>query len=251
MIDLAFLKHGTHHAYKTSPESGSLADLPISVRRDIQMKMNKIAFAVIAAFLAPAALAVPISGLINTGVGAANNAQDLNYALTVTNGTTVAGAHGYAADQVDFPDGGPWIGGNTGVSKWLTPFQDETQSFDPVKNGVYVWTLTFDLTGFDTSVGYLQGRWAADNFGSVWLNGEQIGVSAGFANWAGFYANNLLFNSGINTLQFVVTNTAQNGGNPTGLRVEFTGSEVPEPESYALLLGSLGVLGAISRRRAK
>lgn len=215
------------------------------------MKMNKIAFAVAAALLAPAAFAVPINGLINTGVGVANNAQDTNYALTVTNGTTVAGAFGYAADQVDFPDGGPWIGGNTGVSKWLTPFQNEAQTLDPVKNGVYVWTLTFDLTGYDTSVGFIQGRWAADNFGSVWLNGEQIGVSAGFDTWSGFYASNYLFNSGVNTLEFKVTNLALASGNPTGVRVEFTGSEVPEPESYALLLGSLGVLGAIARRRAK
>ena len=86
--------------------------------------------------------------------------------------------HGDAADRASVPDGGPWIGGNTRVSKWLTPFQDESQSLDPVTNGVYVWTLVFDLTGFDTSVGFIQGRWAADNFGSVWLNGEQIGVSA-------------------------------------------------------------------------
>ena len=53
---------------------------------------------------------------------------------------------------------------------------------------------------------------------------------------------------------FVVTNVAQNGGNPTGLRVEFTASNVtpvPEPETYAMLLAGLGLMGVISRRRAK
>lgn len=213
------------------------------------MKISKIVIAAFAAVMAPIALAVPISGLVNTGAGVADNALDTNYALTVTNGTTVAGAHGYAADQVDFPDGGPWVGGNSGVSKWITPFQDEAQSLDPVKNGVYVWTLVFDLTGYDTSVGFIQGRWAADNFGSVWLNGEQIGVSAGYSNWSSFYASNLLFNSGMNTMQFIVTNLAQASGNPTGLRVEFQASDVPEPGSIALMLGGLGLLAGFSRRR--
>ena len=214
------------------------------------MKMSKIAAALIATVIAPLAMAVPITGLVNTGAGVADNAQDTNYALTVTNGNTVAGTYGYAADQVGFPDASPWIGSN-GTSKWLTPFQDEAQTLDPVQNGVYVWTLTFDLSGYDTSVGFIQGRWAADNFGSVWLNGEQIGVSSGFGSWSSFYASHYLFNSGLNTLEFKVTNLAQNGGNPTGVRVEFTGSEVPEPAGYALMLGGLGLLGAMSRRRAK
>lgn len=213
------------------------------------MKTNKIAAALIATVIAPLAMAVPISGLVNTGAGVADNAQDTNYALTVTNGTTVAGPYGYAADQVGFPDAGPWVGGDTSVSKWISPFADEARSLDPTKNGVYVWTLTFDLTGYDTSVGFIQGRWAADNFGSVWLNGEQIGVSAGYGSWSGFFASHYLFNSGLNTLEFKVTNLALSSGNPTGVRVEFTASDVPEPESYALLLGSLGVLGAVAARR--
>ena len=214
------------------------------------MKISKIVFAALATVVAPLALAVPISGLVNTGAGVADHAQDTNYALAVTNGSTVAGTHGYAADQVDFPDGGPWISGGSSASKWLTPFQNEGQSLDPVKNGVYVWTLVFDLSGYDTSVGFIQGRWAADNFGSVWLNGEQIGVSAGYDNWSSFYASNLLFNSGVNTLQFIVTNLAQASGNPTGVRVEFLASEVPEPGSIALMLGGLGLLAGFSRRRA-
>jgi hypothetical protein len=218
----------------------------------MQIKHIALAIATTASLsMAPAALAVPIAGLINTGASTSNNAQDLNYTLTVTNGSTVAGSYGYAADQVDFPDAGPWVGGNNGISKWLTPFANEALSLDPVLNGVYKWSLTFDLTGYDTSVGFINGRWAADNFGSVWLNGQQIGVSAGYNNWSNFAASNLLFNSGLNTLEFIVTNEAQASGNPTGVRVEFTSSEVPEPGSLALLLGGLGLLGIATRRRQR
>ena len=214
------------------------------------MNISKVAAALIATVIAPIAMAVPITGLVNTGAGVADNAQDTNYFLTVTHGNTVAGTHGFAADQVGWPDASPWIGSN-GTSKWLTPFQDEARTLDPTQNGVYIWTLTFDLSGYDTSVGFINGRWAADNFGSVWLNGEQIGVSSGFDSWSSFYASHYLFNSGLNTLEFKVTNLALGSGNPTGVRVEFTASEVPEPESYALLLGGLGLLGVISRRRTK
>ena len=89
------------------------------------MKMSKIAAALISTVIAPLAMAVPITGLVNTGAGVADNAQDTNYALTVTNGNTVAGTYGFAADQVGWPDASPWIGSN-GTSKWLTPFQNRS-----------------------------------------------------------------------------------------------------------------------------
>jgi hypothetical protein len=73
--------------------------------------------------------------------------------------------------------------------------------------------------------------------------------SDGYYAWDTFSADTDDFVAGANVLTFVVTNFGQSSGNPTGLRVEFLSSAVPEPESYALLLGSLGILGAISRRR--
>ena len=107
------------------------------------MKTNRIALALIAAVLAPAALAAPISGLVNTGAGVADNALDTRYELSITGGSTIAGAYGYAADQVGWPDASPWIGSN-GISKWLTPVEEEGTSLDHASNGEYTWTLKFD-----------------------------------------------------------------------------------------------------------
>ena len=217
------------------------------------MKLKQLVLAVTAALAAPAVLALPIAGLVNTGAGLPDNSQDSNYVLTVTQGSTVLSSNqGYVADQAGWPDASPWIGAN-GLSKWLTPFEDESTTLDAQVDGIYKWTLSFDLTGADLSATSFSGRWAADNIGTVLLNGINIGSSLGFSSWSGFSAASG-FIAGINTLEFLVTNQAQSSGNPTGLRVEFlqtSTSSVPEPESYALLLASLGVLGAVSRRRAK
>jgi hypothetical protein len=182
--------------------------------------------------------------LVNTGT-VTSGSIDTNYAL---NGT----GFGYVSSNGTFPLAGDWMA-NTTVSKWITPSLNQGDSFDATSNGTYSWKLNFDLTGFNASTASFSGQFAADNSAIVKLNGVQLGTSGGFRNFSAFSAASG-FNSGANTLEFVVTNLAQNGGNPTGLRVEFTASNVtavPEPETYAMLLAGLGLMGAISRRRAK
>ena len=215
------------------------------------MRVKRIALALAAIALAPTAFADSISGLKNTGAGFAVDAQDTNYALSVIAGSTTGlGAYGYVADNLSWPDGGPWVGSGS-ASKWLTPTVNENQNFDPSSPGSYSWTLSFDLTGFSQSTASFSARWATDNSGVVKLNGTQIGTSSTFSSWSSFAANSG-FNSGANTLEFVVTNLAAASGNPTGLRVEFLSSTVaavPEPETYAMLLAGLGLMGTIARRR--
>lgn len=195
------------------------------------------------------AQAASINGLVNTGTGASGT-QDMNYALSVTQGSTVLpNTNGYVAFDSMFPLG-PWMA-NSSASKWLTPTASQGQSFDPSVDGVYRYTLNFDLTGYNASSASFLGRFAADNSATVTLNGNQIGSAGGFTSWSNFGAGTG-FAAGVNTLTFDVLNWKQNGGNPTGLRVEFTESNisaVPEPETYGMLLAGLGLMAFVARRR--
>lgn len=206
--------------------------------------MKKFAIAVVLAASAfVSAHAASITGLVNTGTFASGSI-DTNYAL---NGT----GSGYVTQDNIWPVGA-WIA-NTTTSKWITPLENQGASLDPVVDGTYTWSLSFNLAGFDATTASFSGKFAADNSAVVKLNGVLIGSANSFASYSNFSAASG-FNSGLNTLDFVVTNIAQNSGNPTGLRVEFTASNVtavPEPETYAMLLAGLGLMGAISRRRAK
>jgi hypothetical protein len=206
--------------------------------------MKKIVIAaVLAASSFLSAHAASITGLVNTGTFA-SGAQDTHYSL---NGT----GYGYVSNDTDWPIN-PWIA-NTSTSKWITPTASQGESLDPTTNGTYSWTLSFDLTGYNASTASFTGQFAADNGATVKLNGSVIGTSDSFTSYSSFAALSG-FKAGVNTLEFVVTNYAQGSGNPTGLRVEFLQSNVaavPEPETYAMLLAGLGLMGGIARRRAR
>lgn len=204
--------------------------------------MKKFVYAAVLALSSMvAAHADTITGLVNTGTGASGT-QDANYLL---NGTS----NGYVTQNNVWPIG-PWLA-NTSTSKWITPTANQAESFDATANGTYTWTLSFDLTGYDASTAKFTGKFAADNSAVVQLNGITIGTSNGFGSFSEFAATSG-FNPYKNIISFIVTNTAQNGGNPTGLRAEFLTSSVtavPEPETYAMLLAGLGLMGAVARRR--
>ncbi|HEX5344229.1 MAG TPA: PEPxxWA-CTERM sorting domain-containing protein [Duganella sp.] len=201
---------------------------------------------IVAAMLATAvatAHAATITGLKNTGLGA-SGAIDSNYSLSSAVSTTPVITY-----DSQWPIG-PWIA-NDSTSKWITPTSSQGESFDPWSNGTYTYTLTFDLSGYNAATAMFSGRLAADNSVQVKLNNSVIGSATGFTGWTSFGASSG-FVSGVNTLDFVVSNWAQNGGNPTGLRVEFGASSiaaVPEPATYAMLLGGLVMVGAVVRRR--
>ncbi len=211
---------------------------------------------IIAAALAIAAIssahAVTIGGLKNTGIGASGT-LDSNYKLTAASSdTTITATNPTITFDNQWPIS-PWItNASSNDSKWITPTGTQSQSFDAASAGTYTYTLSFDLTGYNASSAAFTGRLAADNSVVVLLNNHTITSASGFTDWTSFSANSN-FVAGVNKLDFVVTNWAQNGGNPSGLRVEFASSSVaaavPEPETYAMLLSGMALMGFVARRR--
>lgn len=209
-------------------------------------------FALVSAGASAAAELAWIEGLYNTGEVFFAGEQDTNYSFTALSGTaTGTGGYGIVSEGVGFPF--PTWAANSAASSWLTPSANAGQSYDPSSNGLYKWSISFDLSGKDLSSASFIGRWWADNQGYVQLNGVTISSGVNLSTPTSFSAS-AGFVAGMNTLDFYVTNYAQNGGNPTGVRVEFLDSyavaaAVPEPESWALLVAGIAVVGAIARRR--
>ena len=155
---------------------------------------------------------VPFPGIYNTGVDAGravltDGAVDPHYKLIV-NADNPASTDAFAQSTIPSP---PWIPASI-KSRWIGPYLEATAAV-----GNYTYQLPLDLTGYDPATAFLAGSWAADDSGSLFLNGADTGFrSASFSTFSTFMLTNG-FVSGTNTLEFRVVN---GGDNPTGLRVE-------------------------------
>lgn len=130
----------------------------------------------------------------------------------------------------------PWLGDNSS-SRWIGPDNDAQLDGDV---GGFVYRTTCDLTGLSAASALINGV----GLGYTTSGGQFVAGFAAFQVTSGFVA-------GINTLDFVVNN----GGGPTGLRVEMTGNAdlqqaVPEPGSLALVGLAIAGLGVARRRKA-
>lgn len=210
-----------------------------------------------------------IPTLFNTGVNslgkplADGTVGDSHYTLVAVPTSTTSDIRvrtsvgGYPINGIP----GFWLGDDT-ASAWVGPNNDS--SVTGPQFGTWVYQTAFDLTGFDLATTSIAGRWAADDYGSIALNGNATGFAiassypgttiAGYNTWFDFTINSG-FVSGINTLEFTVINS---GGGPTGLRVEFEqnglppfppdGQVVPEPSTLKMSMILFGMFGVVWMR---
>jgi hypothetical protein len=202
--------------------------------------------------MAGSAQASIISSLFNTGVDGAgtplfNNDPEIHY--TLISGPDGATPLRVATSANGFPIP-PWLGDDS-LSAWIGPASDGSLDGSV---GNYDYQTTFDLTGFDPLSASITGQWSMDNTGvDILINGVSIGpASSDFESWTAFSINSN-FVAGINTLDFVINN----GGGPTGLRVEMSGNAdplptdgVPEPATLVMLGAGLSILGVLRHRKA-
>ncbi|MBC8141445.1 MAG: hypothetical protein H7Y38_08395 [Armatimonadetes bacterium] len=202
----------------------------------------------------PVANAAPLS-LFNTGSTVAQGATDPNWTLGTNAGSY--GASLMTASNGTYPLITNWLQ-NDATSKWLVP--NGTQNNHAA--GDYDFLTSFDLTGFDPASASVTFRFAVDNsMNGVFLNSTSLTIPSGIgftAFSAPVTVNNTtnpgVFTGGVNTLRFSVNNAPGASENPTGLRVEISGTAnvaavVPESGAGLLALLALPLLGAVAVRR--
>lgn len=183
--------------------------------------------------------------IFNTGQGSDGLALpvgvlDPHYAL-------VSAPAGVPLTAITTSPNGLWTG-NTPTADWISPGSSGGDSW-PVGN--YDYQTTFDLAGFDPLTAQLSGMWTSDNDACIFLNGVSTGVCTGFTDFGELHAFSITsgFRAGINTLDFMV----DNGGGPTGLIVEISGTAsggtTPEPSSLLLTGSGLLTLVGVFRRK--
>ena len=194
-----------------------------------------------ALFAAGASAAAPIAGLYNTGVN--NSGVQLAEGAVDPHYTVNGGGAAYVYTNAAYI--------TTADAKFIALQADGLRPADQDTN---TFSLSFDLSGYNASTASISGLFGADNAGTVYLNGVQIATQTDAEIYPNFqsltsFSANTGFLSGVNTLSFKVHDYNQ----PTAFVVSaLTGSALaaaPEPGTWVLMLGGVGILGAALRLR--
>jgi hypothetical protein len=95
-----------------------------------------------------------------------------------------------------------------------------------------------------------EGNW-------TWRNGPENGQAFTFTNWNAGEPNNCCGGENYLHTNFAVFAGWNDHGGPAfpnqsnGYVIEYSANVVPEPETYALMLAGLGLMGLLARRRSK
>lgn len=172
--------------------------------------------------------AVKVPGVVGTGVDDAERAlpagrPDPHYSLIKHPDDPRLGTAAFIVDDTRGPIAkGDWAL-NDLKSKWIGPLVDPDASYP---EGEYRYVLEFDLSGFDPATAEIRGRWMADDQGvAILLNDIATGEAyEGYDEFSGEFVIKTGFLPDKNRLVFIVANRKAEGVNPSGLRVELSGS---------------------------
>jgi hypothetical protein len=159
------------------------------------------------------------TGLDSNGHTLSDGVPDPHWTITSTPAGPTNPPATASVTNTGFPIGTHWMP-NTATSRWISPQANESQGTD--SPGLYTYRTTIDLTGYDPASVRLRARIAVDNaVRAVRLNGKDLGLKTrGYTGFSTVEMNGP-FQSGMNTLDFVVLNEGTTP-NPSGLRVELS-----------------------------
>lgn len=193
-------------------------------------------------------------GLFNTGVDAGGALEDTG---TVDAHWRIVAGPGITSPQNAYILNDQSVGTayyQSPSSQWIA---NSASGTDASVYQLYIYELSFDLTGYDPTTATLSGLWGVDNVGNVLLNGAgATGTGAlmlrsvDYHNFQGPHAFTITggFVTGVNRLQFEIGDTGGVMGlNVSDLSLSATSNAAPEPGSLSLL--ALGALGLRLRRR--
>lgn len=188
-----------------------LRKLPQSLGRNLAIAASLAALTSLPLHAASPLATLYNTGVDNAGVNLPGGVDDPHYAIIID----PSGLGDMVVPSDGFPIG-PWLG-NSAVSQWIGPNDGNDANGPP---GDYFYETTFDLSAYHPTNWFVRGNWATDDLGAgLLLNGNVTNnpFPGGFGGFTPFVVSGALGGQpGVNSLAFQV----QNGGGPTGLRVE-------------------------------